>query len=147
MEEQLRDLMANQPTRRFERLFHMLQKSYHMLWKCGLKIRLNHRNGTTDIIAIITRLSDLPEHQRVYGDIINKKFAPQGGDRLQALWSLQPEKVFYKGLPGYKQVLMYENYAPFVPKQYHSDDLYKKPSEDVLKSEKEDQDERKSTKR
>jgi hypothetical protein len=48
--------------------------------------------------------------------------------------------VFYKGLFGYKQVLMHEKYLPFVPHQYHTDDLYKKPSEEVLKSEKEDQD-------
>jgi hypothetical protein len=89
------------------------------------------------------RLSDLLEHQRVFGDVRNQDFVPQGDDRLGALRSLQIEKVFYKGLPGYKQVLMHEKY----PHQYHSDDLYKKPSEEVLKSEKEDQDQRRKYKK
>jgi hypothetical protein len=117
--------------------FHMLQKAYNILSKCGLKFNVNHI-----FTAFLTRLSDLLEHQRVFGDVRNQDFVPQGGDRFGAICSLQIENVFYKGLPGYKQVLMHEKYLPFVPHQYHSDDLFKKPSEEVLKSEKEDQDQR-----
>jgi hypothetical protein len=128
--------------------FHMLQKVYNILSKCGLKMKVNHKftafmEVTDNNVRFFTRLSDLLEHQRVFGDVRN---VPQGGDRLGALRSLQIEKVFYKGLPGYKQVLMHEKYLPFLPHQYHSDDLYKKPSEEVLKSEKEDEDQRRKYK-
>jgi CRISPR/Cas system CSM-associated protein Csm4 (group 5 of RAMP superfamily) len=42
---------------------------------------------------------------------------------------------------------MHEKYLPFVAHQYRSDDLYEKPSEEVLKSEKEDQDQRRKYKK
>jgi hypothetical protein len=89
--------------------FHMLQKAYNILSKCGLKIKVNHIftafmevNDNNDV-RFFTRLSDPPEHQRVFGDVRNKNFVPQGGNRLEELRSLQIEKVSYKGLPGYNK--------------------------------------------
>jgi hypothetical protein len=70
---------------------------------------------TNNNVRFFTRLSDLLEHQRVFGDVRNQDFVPQGGDRLGALRSLQIEKVFYKGLPGLKQVLMNESTSHLFP--------------------------------
>ena len=63
------------------------------------------------------------------------------------LASLNPERVLYKGLPGYKQILLYRSYISFVPIQYHSDALYQKPSKETLDAEKLDQKERKAYKK
>jgi hypothetical protein len=60
---------------------------------------------------------------------------------------LTPETVLYKGLPGYKQVLLHKSYIGFVPQEYHSDPLYQKPSSEVLKAEAEDQKSRKEYKK
>jgi hypothetical protein len=100
--------------------FHMLQKAYNILSKCGLKMKVNHiftafMEVTDNNVRFFTRLSDLLEQQRVFGDVRNQDFVPKGGDRLGALRSLQIEKVFYKGLPGYKQVLMHESTSHLFP--------------------------------
>jgi hypothetical protein len=131
--------------------FMILKKPYNILSKSGLRIKLNHiftafSEPANNFPRFFTRVSDLPDHERVFGDVLNSDFVPPEGNRLEALRSLQPEKVLYKGLPGYKQVLMHEKYIPFVPRQYRSDDLYKKP-EAVLMSEKEDQNKRKKYKK
>jgi hypothetical protein len=45
-------------------------------------------------------------------------------------------------LPGYKQVMRHKNYLPFIPEQYRCDQLYCKPSKEVLDAEERDQKER-----
>jgi hypothetical protein len=132
--------------------FLMLTKTYNILSKCGVQIIVNHiftalSDANDNLPMFFTRVSELPEHQRVFGDVISKEFVPQRVNRLEALRCLQIETVLYKGLPGYKEVLMHEKCLPFVPRQHHSDDLYKKPSEEVLQSEKEDQGQRKKYKK
>jgi hypothetical protein len=51
------------------------------------------------------------------------------------LKALRPNQVIYKGIPGYKQVMMYKKYRPFIPEQYRSDLLYCEPSKEVLDAE------------
>lgn len=98
-------------------------------------------------LILCTRVSDLPEHTVESAFIINKKLTIEAGktpeERLALLQLIQPAIIEYKGLPGYKQVLLYEKYRPFVPVQFHKDDLYKKPTKQLLDEEKKDQKERK----
>jgi len=130
-----------------------------MLSKIGLKIKKNHifcAEHTTDSIEntnkgllgvrFYTRESAMDEHTPTYGNILNPVFA-QGANRVELLRKLQPETVLYSGLPGYKQIQMCKNYFQFIPLQYHSDELYKKPSEEVLEAEAKDQKRRKEYKK
>jgi hypothetical protein len=50
-------------------------------------------------------------------------------------------------MKGYKKVNLYKHYINFIPQQYHSDVLYLKPSDEVLKTEKEDQKRRRDEKK
>jgi hypothetical protein len=154
------------PDRDWYDLYTMLLKPYTMLAKAKLVIQKNHIFTATICAAaaaaatqvlpttpplvrfrFFTRQSALPEHQEVTGDIVNPAFAPGDGNRQELLASLTPERVLYKGLPGYKQILLYKSYIAFVPLQYHSDDLYQKPSKETVAAEKLDQKERKEYKK
>ena len=130
----------------------MLQKPYKRLDKAKLSIKKNHifsaRVGTTiNHLFFATRRSALPEHLEVGGDIMNRLFVEGNNNRLDSLKSLKPKRLLYPGLPGYKQILLYKSYIRYVPKQYHSDPLYKKPTKDVLEAEEADQKKRKASKR
>ena len=132
--------------------YNMLLKPYKRLEKAKLRIKKNHIfsatvDATTQKLCFTTRQSALPEHLEVAGDIVNSDFVEENNTRSDLLRRLQPERVLYKGLPGYKQFLLYKNYISFVPKQYHSDPLYQKPSEQVLQSEEDDQKKRKAYKK
>ena len=119
----------------------MLQVPYVKLQKRKLKIKVNHifsaSADSSNVIRFSTRISSLPEHPPVYADIRNEAFAV-GKNRLKELRLLRPLTVIYKGLPGYKQILLHKNYISFVPKQYHNDALYQQPSAEVLKAEEEE---------
>ena len=126
----------------------MLQKPYVKLNKRKLKIKTNHIFTASNVksFQFYTRKSALEEHRPQYGDVRNNEFGV-GVDRLKRLRQLQAPTVVYKGLPGYKQVLLHKNYIGFVPQQFHGDALYTKPSDEVLKAEEEDQKQRKSYKK
>jgi hypothetical protein len=60
---------------------------------------------------------------------------------------LRPNQVIYKGLPGYKQAMMYKNYLSFIQEQYRSDILYRKPSKEVMDAEEKEQKQRRQYKK
>lgn len=93
-----------------------------------------------------SRRSDLNEHKEVRCDIIKQSFLAETTERFTAIFSMNPDRIEYAGLPGYKQVLLWKNYLQFVPAKYHTDPMYKKPSDELLQSEKQDKKERKLAK-
>jgi hypothetical protein len=129
-----------------------LTKPYKKLRNAKLAIAVNHIfTATTDAadgnkLKFFTRISNLEEHTEVHGDIQRATFAT-AAQRKELLTDMQPETIVYKGLPGYKQVLMHKNYIGFVPPQYHTDTLYKKPSKEVLEAEELDQKQRREYKK
>jgi hypothetical protein len=136
-----------------------LLQPYQKLSKSKLKITSNHifcaetiqnsvdgNENNRSSMRFYTRMSNMDEHQAVYGDVANPSFAT-GGNRLKSLKALTPEPVIYDGLPGYKQILMYKKYRPFVPLELHTEDLYKKPPPATWKSEEEYQKMRKQMKK
>lgn len=134
----------------------MLLKPYKRLARAKLMIKKNHiftadrtKDPTSNEwkLRFGTRVSGLEEHPIAYGDIINPEFTPEGGNRSELLRSLEPSTLKYKGLPGYKQVLMHDKYRHYVPPEFHDDELYRKPSKDVLDAEEIDQKERKQRKK
>jgi hypothetical protein len=67
----------------------MLKKPYNILSNCGLRINVNHifsafSEADDNFPRFLTRVSDLPEHERVFGDVLNSDFVPPGGNRLEA---------------------------------------------------------------
>ena len=95
-----------------------------------------------------TRESDLEEHAITYGNIVNRSLTVGGVDRLTALQSLDiGDPIRYAGLPGYKQILLWKKYKPFIPQEYASDPLYAKPTKEVIDSEKKDQKKRSAVKK
>jgi hypothetical protein len=124
----------------------MLVKPYKTMRTAGLRITTNHMFSATmdntSTLRIFTRVSDLAQHPSEYGIIMNQSFIyGREENRIELLKALRPNRVSYNGLPGYKQV-MHKNYLPFIPEQYRYDQLYCKPSNEVLDAEEKDQKER-----
>ncbi|KAG7344887.1 hypothetical protein IV203_032418 [Nitzschia inconspicua] len=103
-----------------------LQQPYVLLAKANLSIVNNHIfcaewTPSTDPLAtssggsltFYTRESALEEHVRKYGVITKATFAA-GGNRTETLRSMAPESINYKGLPGYKQILMYNSFREYL---------------------------------
>jgi hypothetical protein len=102
----------------------------------------------TSTLRFFTRVSDLAQHPPEYGIIMNQSLiCGREENRIELLTALRPNRVSYNGLPGYKQVMMHKNYLPFIPEQYHCDQLYCKPSKEVLDEEEKDQKERRQYKK
>jgi hypothetical protein len=123
-----------------------------MLSAAGLRITTNHIFSATlddnNVLKFFTRVSDLAQHPPVYGLIMNPSFTVGGdGNRKELLKSLRLNQVLYKGLPGYKQVMMHKNYLPFIPDNCRGDLLYCQPSKEVLDAEEKDKKERKQHKK
>ncbi|KAG7353955.1 hypothetical protein IV203_003311 [Nitzschia inconspicua] len=93
-----------------------------------------------------TRQSALDEQREVAGRITNPKFA-RGGNRREVLKSMIPETIKYKGLPGYKQMLMHTKFFWYVPMKDRNDHLYKKPLQAVIDAEAEDKKIRRESKK
>ena len=142
------------PTQDWSDWYSMLIKPYKRLDGAKLRIQKNHlftatmeTVDSTKTLRFTTRQSALPEHTEERGDLVNPLFKQDGSSRIDLLRQLRPNRVLYKGLPGYKQVLLHKNYISFVPQQYHSDPLYQKPSKEVLEAEEKDQKQRKAYKK
>jgi hypothetical protein len=106
----------------------------------GLRITTNHifsaTMDNTSTLRFFTRVSDLAQHPPEYGIIMNQSFiCGREDNRIELLKALRPNRVSSNGLPGYKQVMMHKNYLPFIPEQYRCDQLYCKPSKEVLDAE------------
>ncbi|KAG7358348.1 hypothetical protein IV203_014936 [Nitzschia inconspicua] len=89
-------------------------------------------------VKFYTRQSALDEHKEAVGRITNPKFS-SGGTRKEVLKSMVPATIEYKGLPGYKQVLMSTKFKEYVPPKDRNDPLYAQPSREVLNAEADDQ--------
>lgn len=129
-----------------------LLQAYKKLRSAKIMITKNHIFSATvegcddHTFKFFARISNMTEHPEQHGAIQRANFAQQH-ERKESLLSMQPEKIVYKGLPGYKQVLMHKNYTSFVPKHYHTDLLYRKPSKEVLEAEELDQKHRREYKK
>ncbi|KAG7356903.1 hypothetical protein IV203_001590 [Nitzschia inconspicua] len=97
-------------------------------------------------INFYTRQSALEEHKEAVGRITNPKFA-RGGNRKELLKSTVPGTIKYKGLPGYKKILMSMKFKEYVPPENQNDPLYAVPPPEVLNAEAEDKKERRPAKK
>ncbi|KAG7351748.1 hypothetical protein IV203_007796 [Nitzschia inconspicua] len=97
-------------------------------------------------INFYTRQSALEEHKEAVGRTTNPKFA-RGGHRKELLKSMVPRTIKYKGLPGYKQILMSMKFKGYVPPENQNDPLYAVPPPEVLNAEAEDKKERRLAKK
>jgi hypothetical protein len=118
-----------------------------VLENSGLRITTNHISSATmentSTVRFFKRVSDLAQHPPVYGLIMNQSFVNgREENRIESFKALRPSRVSYNGLPGYKQVMMHKIYLSFIPEQYRCDQLYCKPSKEVLDAEEKDQEER-----
>ena len=79
------------------------------------------------------RQSNLPEHQEfvlylqkrgTWDGMTRSEIAEYSGEVLRP--------IAWKGMNPYKIVELWKNYRPNIPIEYHSDELYGEPSEEVL---------------
>lgn len=126
-----------------------LLKPYKKLASAKLAILKNHIftaswDEETKKLRFCARKSSMPEHEAVFGDIVNPNLL---GDRAEWLRTHKPSPLIFIGMPNNKRMTLYQKYRPFVPQQHHQDVMYIEPPQQVISSEKEDQKGRKEYKK
>ena len=96
-------------------------------------------DGDDDKLAMTIRESNLDEHQIIRHTAVRPKRGFANDivklriESAKLLQMIQPP-----GINPYKQVELYAKYRPVVPQEYHQDEFYIKPTDDVLKKVKEE---------
>ncbi len=98
-------------------------------------------NGDDDELIMKIRESNLDEHEITRHTVVRPSRGIRNDIeklRTRSAALLQPIKP--PGINPYKRVELFFKYRPVVPPEYHQDEFYIKPSDDVLKMEKEEKD-------
>jgi hypothetical protein len=80
---------------------------------------------------LMIRKSNLPEHQEYILRIRKKNWATVGRTEMIVYAEKVLKPIKCVGLNPYKMVEMFKNYRPVVPVEFHSDELYAEPSQEV----------------
>jgi hypothetical protein len=96
-------------------------------------------DGDDDELIMTVRESDLAEHQIIQHTAVRPKrgFA-NDIDKLRIVSAKLLTMIEPPGINPYKRVELYAKYRPVVPPEYHQDEFYTKPSDDVLQKVKEE---------
>lgn len=124
-------------------------KSQH-IFSC---IERNGNSNATDVM-MATRVSNLEEHLPTNINLLRKTFYDKSvykdlvaafAARKDLLYDYPLESIPFPGLPAFKQVQLYKNYRKFLPAAY-KDVTCPRPTDEVMKSEKDDQTKRRHAK-
>ena len=103
----------------------------HLYKDLKLLVKKNHIFDCTEDGKMIIKESNLDEHGTAFNGL--KKSTPTDLVSLKVVTKDLLKEVTTPGINPYKQIELFHKYKPVVPTEYHNDELYTKPSEEVIK--------------